>query len=142
MHAHLLRTGKFAGLLAVHASFLLWLGCGGPAVETGTISGRVTHHGGKPLTNAVVHFLAPQLGSGCSADLALDGTYKVEKPLKAGAYQVQVTAPEVLLKPEGGPPPQPVDNPDIPRKAQAFNTSQLTVTIKAGKNEYNVDLTD
>jgi hypothetical protein len=138
-----MRAGKFAGFLTTALCLFCLAGCGGkPAFETGSVSGKVTHHDGKPLTNAVITFLAPQLGEEINADLGPDGTYKSQTPVKVGNYQVRVTPPPVIDKADGSPPPKPIANADIPRKARDFATSQLTATIKTGKNEFNFDLKD
>lgn len=141
-----LRTSAFAALGAASAFCVFLLtGCGGqPAVATGTVSGQVTHHNGKPLTNAEISFLAPQLGSSVSALLDATGKYAIDQPMKAGKYQVLVAPPATPYKPGDAPATQPrveVDNRDIPAKARNCATSGLSVEIKEGKNEnVNFDL--
>jgi hypothetical protein len=140
-----MRAGRLVGFFVAVAlcSFVL-AGCGGgkSAFETATISGKVTHHDGKPLTNATIIFLAPQLGAEINANLGPDGTYSTQMPVKVGNYQVRVTPPPVIDKADGSPPPKPIENADFPKKARDFATSGLTATIKAGKNEFNFDLKD
>ncbi len=118
------------------------VGCGGSKAdkEVGTISGQVTHHGGKPLTNALISFYAPKEGTFGSAPLGSDGKYRVETPMKAGSYRVRVTPPEVVDLADGSPPPKPVDNADIPAKYREYQTSGLTATVQVGPNEFNVEL--
>jgi len=147
MDGLLSRSGRFAHLLVAAVSLMLFLtGCGHKsAFETGTIYGRITHHGGKPLTNATIHFLAPTLGAETTAEVGPDGKYAVDQPIRAGNYQVEVTPPVPAPAAEAGklaPRAKPQENPDIPRKARDYKFSRLTATIKAGKNECNFDLTD
>ncbi len=139
-----MRAGKFAGRFLATALCLFFLaGCGGkPAFESGSVSGKVTHHDGKPLTNAVITFLAPQMGVELNANIGPDGSYKIQTPAKIGSYQVRVTPPPVIDRADGSPPQKPIENADIPRKVRNFATSQLTATIKAGKNACNFDLKD
>ncbi len=117
----------------------LLVGCGGgkAAVPTGMVTGQVTHHGGKPLSNATIYFASPQLGVEVSADLGPDGKFQFKQPVKSGDYQVQVTPPP---SPPATPPSQRKDNADIPKKSRAYPTSKLTATVKAGNNEFNFDL--
>jgi len=140
------RTSTFAVLGTALALFVLLLaGCDKRAVPTGTVSGQVTHHGGKPLKDAEISFIAPQLGSGASAQLDADGRYAVNTPLKAGSYQVMVAPPATPYKPGDAPATKPaeIENPDIPAKVRDWATSGLIAEIKEGKNEnVNFDLQD
>jgi hypothetical protein len=142
MESLCLRRGTFSCVAASALLALLLLGCSRekPLTEIRTISGQVTH-GGKPLTNAEISFIAPELGSQATVLLGPDGKYEIKAPLKEGKYQVQITPPTPNLAATGGKE-KPKENPDIPKKAQAFATSGLTATVKAGKNEFNFDLKD
>jgi hypothetical protein len=130
-----------ASLLAAAMAILLASGCG-PKVDknVGTISGQVTHHGGKPLTNALITFYAPKEGTFGSSPLDADGRYKIDTPIKAGTYHVRVTPPQVIDPADGSPPPKPIENADIPPKYREYQTSGLTATIQLGANEFNVEL--
>ncbi len=137
------RVSGVACFLAAFALFSFLSGCGGrSAGETGTLTGQVTHHGGKPLTDAKIFFVAAPLGCEGTADLAPDGKYEIKTRLKAGKYQIQITPPPVVDKADGSPPPKPIENRDIPMKVRSYATSGLSTSIKAGKNEYNIDLKD
>lgn len=143
-----LRTATFWVCGAVWlASAIVLCGCGGPPVlPTGTVSGQVTHHDGKPLTNAEISFLAPQLGSSASAPVDANGRYTIDKPLKVGAYQVVVAPPETPYTPGDAPATKPraeIENPDIPARFRNAATSGLTVEVKEGQNaNVNFDLKD
>jgi len=148
MHTLDTRAWKPAGLVAVLALFtFVPAGCGHkPAIEVGRLSGKVTHHGGKPLTNATIYFIAPTMGVEASADLGPDGRYEMGQPMRIGDYQVQVTPPPPpMIDPmhrKTTPQPQAKENPDIPKKARLAKSSGLTATIKPGKNECDFDLKD
>lgn len=137
-----IRSKKLGAGLTAAALVVLLVGCGGPKGDknVGTVSGQVTHHGGKPLTDAVITFYAPKQGTSGFAPLGGDGKYRIETPLKAGDYQVCVAPPEAVDPADGSPPPKPVQNADIPAKYRDYRTSGLTTTVKAGANEYNVEL--
>jgi hypothetical protein len=140
------RASALAALGAASALFMVvLLGCGGPPpIPTGTVSGKVTHHGGKPLKNAEITFIAPQVGSNASAVLDAEGNYSITTPLKAGKYQIMVAPPEETFKPGDAPATKPRainENRDIPAKVRNVATSGLTAEIKEGKNEnVNFDL--
>lgn len=133
MHIHWLTAATLA--------MLVLTGCG-PKVDknVGTVSGQVTHSGGKPLTNALITFYAPKEGTFGSSPLGDDGRYRIETPMKAGTYQVRVTPPQVIDPADGSPPPKPIENADIPAKYREYQTSGLTTTIGVGTNEFNVEL--
>lgn len=129
---------RLAGLAVLS---LLIFGCGSPRDKVaGKLAGQVTHHGGKPLTNAWISFHSPQEGTHGSAAIGADGKYRLEGVLKAGSYQVRVTPPPVVDPADGSPPPKPIENPDIPEKYREFNTSGLSVTVEPGENQFNVEL--
>ncbi len=141
-----LRTSTFKALGASAFFVLLVLGCDGkPDLPTGTVSGQVTYHDGQPLKNAEISFIAPQLASSASAQLDADGKYTVNKPLKAGKYQVMVAPPAAPYKPGDAPATKPIeiDNTDIPAKYRDCATSGLTAEVKEGANEnVNFELKD
>jgi hypothetical protein len=100
-----MQIGRLAcALAAVALGAVSLAGCGErSAFETGSVSGRVTHHGGQPLTNALITFVAPQIGAQASATLGPEGRYQVRMPVKVGEYRVQITPPRRVPPPGGRP---------------------------------------
>jgi len=142
MYKHDSGVERLACLSAVTVLLVFVLvGCSSkPSVETGTVSGQVTHHG-KPLTDAEITFTNPPLGSDGLAAIGPDGKFEIKNSLKVGEYQIQIAPPLPVMDPIKGPQ-QPKANPNIPRKYQTFATSGLKLTIKPGKNEFTIDLKD
>jgi hypothetical protein len=115
-------------------------GCRGDRPAAGKLYGKVTYRS-QPLTDAEIHLRCRETGVNASAPLDTDGRYSVAYPVRVGTYQVTIIPPPVYAVP-GQPPPTPRENPNIPKKYRSEGTSGLTVTVKEGKNEFNVDMTD
>ncbi len=136
-----LRDGfRFIGipLLAVGLPFLT--ACAKPIPPVGEVSGKVTFHG-KPVAEGTVSFLNTEAGTGGEGVLK-DGGYTLTTPLPPGEYKVTVM-PLVVRQQDGGKGPDVgIDKPapDIPGKYHTIGTTNLTATVKEGKNELNFDL--
>ena len=61
--------------------------------------------------------------------------------LPEGTYAVAIMPPRIDLPPGTiRPPPQPPQYPDIPNKYRQPSTSGLNLTVKSGKNDFDVDM--
>jgi len=118
---------------------LVMTGCpgGGAKRETATISGKVTLDG-KPLNAGRVIFAHVE-GPAAAADIQPDGTYKVEAAV--GMTRVAIDhrgAPEAVPGSREG-----MMGPGkslVPEKYAVADTSGLTLDVKSGKNDFNIEM--
>lgn len=128
------------------------MGCGGGKKEiTGTVSGKATLDG-KPLAEGCVIVCQHQTrGLPAGGKTAADGTFKLSMTdlpgLVVGEYKVMVQTPEKKMTHEETMKlaqtksyPQP-DDSVVPKKYRSFDTSKLSLTVKAGENKFDVVLT-
>ncbi len=111
-------------------------GCG-PTTSDTTLTGTVKQ-GGQPVVDAQVH-LYPQEGDDKAERLAgvqQDGKYQFMGPLPLGTAKLTVTPPKGSSDPN-----KPASAINIDPKYGNIATSGLTTPIKAGKNEYPIELT-
>lgn len=111
-------------------------GCPG-SVPTGTVAGKVTYKGA-PLTAGVVNFYNAEKGSAATADLDSSGAFKIGAPLPVGTYKVYVLPPTPKQLPPGEAQPK-VDFP-LPPKLQDAGQTPVTEEVKAGANDFTIDL--
>lgn len=119
------------------------LGCGRHPAR---LSGEVTLDG-RPLTNGVIMLTPARTGPSAYGEIRPDGRYELktgsEKGLEPGEYVVTVAANElgpVDSDSESGAAPaiQPLMTP--PRYADV-GTSPLRITVKPGRQTFEIDLT-
>lgn len=124
------------------AAALLTAGCGGGAdsVPTGSLSGKLLVSG-NPLPSGQINFTSATSGTSGFADLQGDGSYAVAGELPAADYKVFVTQ-----KGLGDTPPSEDGNPELtapldmlPQKYQSESTTDVTITVKEGKNTFDFD---
>jgi hypothetical protein len=146
------RTERVIGLWRVTglwATLALSLaGCGGP--YTGAVSGKVTYQG-KPLPGGLVTFVHPdgRIGQG---QIQEDGTYSVPKA-PGGDVKVTVrTVPPIPAMPAairlpggvGGGKSETVypagKYTPIPKKYADVSTSGLSLTVRRGSQEFDINL--
>jgi hypothetical protein len=122
---------------------LVMSGCGG--VYDSTVSGTVTLDGAA-VPRGTIAFHPKSAGPIAYSPIASDGSYTIrtgrEAGLKAGEYQVTVTANEASTQLEsksGGP--MPPGKSLTPLWYRAIESSGLTFTVEPGSNEINLELT-
>jgi hypothetical protein len=110
--------------------------------EVGSITGKVTYKG-VPLPAGTITF-HPLEGKAGSAPIREDGTYSADKvPVGDAAVTVDTQPLKPADKPKGDKPKG--DAPKfvkIPAKYADKEKSDLKVTIKKGKNVYDIELKD
>jgi hypothetical protein len=123
-------TLGFAGMLAAAV-------CGCDA-KTGTVAGKVTVDG-KPAVGATVIF-GGENHMTAAAIVRDDGTYEAPG-VPVGPVTIALTpdtgAKLKTLPDFGG---QPVPSPAIPERYTNASTSGLTLTVKGGPNEFNIEM--
>lgn len=148
--------------LVVGLGSFLAVGCSGG--KTGTVSGKVTLDG-KPVNNGVVTFTLADGKNRGSAAIQENGTFTIEKvPQGAGTFTVDTGEMRNALEMEkrlgqGGPDGSPPAGGDsrfnqmaekakkaqnavlVPTSYANPQTSGLTYTVKAGKQEHDLPLT-
>ncbi|MDO5552168.1 MAG: hypothetical protein Q4G68_00270 [Planctomycetia bacterium] len=123
-------------LMIVFVSIVVFTGCIKQKEPTGSITGMVTYKG-QSVTNGEISFRGSERGKGGGCPIAEDGTYSINA-IPTGDYSI------VLLPPPKGMPGTPEErkpiNYIVPEKYQKFETSNLTFTIKEGKNTFDLNL--
>ncbi len=111
-------------------------GCAGKVEEpVGQVSGKISLKG-TPISEGLVEFSSPALGSGGQAEITKEGTFSFSTPLPAGNYQVSMQGPVAT-------PEQPVVTPTkIPKKYWMAATSGLELIVSPGPNSFEIDLKD
>lgn len=131
-------------------------GCGGYNYgPTGKITGRLTLDG-KPLaTGTAVSFMQMEKGFLAFGLTDADGKFEVKSwnngDMPVGKYKVMLAPSTTSTAPPAKPPSaeeafenpelvDPVAKIDFPKKYRDTSTSGLEVEVKAGKNEFPLDL--
>ncbi len=105
-----------------------------------SLRGQVTAKGA-PVSQGTVTLYSSAEGIGASAPLNAEGKFALPDQIPAGTYQVSI-APEAPSPQElEANPKLKFDEKSIPAKYRAPATSGLQVTLKAGQNEENFELT-
>ena len=99
------------------------------------VQGMITFKG-KPLPGGTVTFVSKDAKVKIAAMIAEDGTYKATVP--AGKYRVTVSTEVEKKKDDPKDPPKPL--PAIPKKYSDPDTSGLVITVKKGKQTFEIDL--
>jgi hypothetical protein len=128
-------------LLAVAATALACLGCGGKGgLTTGSVKGTVLYQG-KPLTEGSIQFV-PERGQAANGQIGAGGAFTVSIPegngAVVGATQIAITATR-----EGRPiPGERVKSVVwlIPERFGSPGTSGLNCEIKEGANDFKIEL--
>jgi len=131
--------GAARGLILAAALVLAGCSSGPPG---GKVQGKVTFKG-QPVKEGLVTLLNPTEGGAYEAKISADGSYAIENPVAIGEYLVVVTPPvEIVDTDPGKSPPAPVEKnmPDIPKKYRMQGTTPLKVSVKAGPNEFHIDM--
>lgn len=107
----------------------------------GTVSGRVTLNG-KPLTDANVKFLNPDLGVGITCALDADGTFASDTRIPEATYQVAISPPNTSHQPgDTGMPVIPKLPKDLPKKYTSTDTSDLKAEVHSQPvNDFTFEL--
>ena len=118
---------------------LLARGCepAAPQREMATVSGKVTLNG-EPLDAGRVIFAHVE-GPGVAADIQPDGTYTVE----AAVGQTAVSIDHRTMPPEpmpGEPETLWIGESLVPEQYADAKTSGLSLDVKSGKNEFNIEM--
>lgn len=138
-------TNRFraCGFMFLALAGLVLASCGS-RVERGRIFGKVTFEG-QPVPKGIVMFSDPSQSVNMTAELKLDGSYEIATVdgagLPLGTYKVCVCPP--LAVPLMGPPgsqPKPEEYANIPKKYHHYDTAGLTLTVKQGKNPFDIEL--
>jgi len=117
-------------------------GCGSasPTEPTGTVHGTVTLNG-ESLPAVTISFENPARGLLATAQAREDGSYQLTEKLVTGEYAVWVQplkqAPASI---EGIPSTSESTESGIPEKYRSVKTSDLTVTIVPGDNQFDLVL--
>jgi hypothetical protein len=128
---------------AVALVVLVMIGCGG--TYDSSVSGTVTLDGAA-VPRGTVAYYPKSAGPIAYSPIESDGSYRIrtgrEEGLKAGEYQVTVTANEASAQLEsktGGP--MPPGKSLTPLWYRSKDSSGLTFTVERGSNEINLELT-
>jgi len=141
------RWGVFPVLLTLVAA-----GCGS---GSGSVSGKVTYKGA-PVTGGNLTFIPPAGLATISVPINEDGTYSAAK-VPAATVKICVETESIKPKPGGTPkyqpppgatpPPGYLSGPvikgvyvKIPDKYANPDTTDLTYTVKSGKQDFTVEL--
>jgi len=121
---------------------LVLAGCGGSgdATPSGTLTGKVTLNG-QPFSEGQVSVYSPERGIGASAPLDAQGQFTIGERLPAGTYGVAVVPPPEPPPQDENPASAPPVTSNIPQKYRDHQTSGITVEIKEGKNELEIQMT-
>ncbi|MDZ4686120.1 MAG: hypothetical protein SH850_13715 [Planctomycetaceae bacterium] len=140
--------------LAVAVLNLCTIGCGGVDYgPTGKITGRLTMDG-KPLAaGTAVSFMQMEKGFLAFGMTDADGKFEVDSfnsgDMPAGVYKVMI-APPAAPAPKDVSAEEAFENPELrdptvkvefPKKYRDTNTSGLEYEVKAGANDFPIDLT-
>lgn len=124
---------------------ILLAGCGGSGKgPAGTVAGKVTFQGA-PLAEGNITFVKVGGGGSGAGVIETDGTYSatgVEGGMPTGDYVAVLVPPEVTI--DRGPNTSPEkafkEMKTIPGKYRSDVTSDLKVTIREGRNDFNIDM--
>jgi len=113
--------------------------CGRPGGkhEEATVYGKVTLDG-KPVAGGRVIFAHVQ-GPGAAADIKPDGTYTTTAAVGKTEVSIDYRAPGEAA-PKGRPGMVMLGKSLVPEKYENPKTSGLSLEIKSGKNEHNIDM--
>jgi len=136
------RFGQFLVALPFLAAVLALAGGCGPAPKVkGKVAGSVVYKG-KAVTDGEVTFLSKD-GTGGTTKIEDSGNFAFTTPLEVGTYKVSVGP-----KPPGqeGPPGAgkvPKAAPSVvPQKYRELATTDLSVTVAEGENNFKIELKD
>jgi len=109
----------------------------------GSVAGTVTSVNGSPVGNALVLFVDDTAGAGSSARTDSGGYYSangVPRGTFAVAIQPVIEVVNGELTKEAADAARTQLEASVPLRFQAAETSGLTVTLRGGRNRYDIDL--
>ena len=127
----------FVCLIVLCGCGLLLSGCEPTGVERemATVSGKVTLNG-EPLDGGRVVFAHVE-GPGAAADIQSGGTYTVEVAVGQNGVCIDHRAEPVVAP---GRPEPLLGESLVPEKYVSAQTSDLSLDVKSGKNEFNIEM--
>lgn len=123
---------------AVLTVLLFLVGC---SEKTGTITGRVLYKG-EAVTTGAVTFQMPSKGIAQNGKLDATGKFAMAEPMPIGTYHVFYVPPAVEPQDPSKKLPPPEVKTIVPAKFHDLQGSNLTVEVKAGKNDIPIDFKD
>lgn len=139
------RARRFTWCAALLTALLALTGCDGS--YAGEVSGGVTVDGQTPAEGSSITFIPADGKSSGGGGLIKDGKYAVALPV--GDYKVEIRVPESARPPKAGrggktegpgPGPGGVANIKESLPAKYNDRTELTFSVKSGRNEKNWDL--
>ena len=131
----------FVWLIVLCGCGLLLSGCaepGGTQREMATVSGKVTLNG-EPLDGGRVIFAHVE-GPAAAADIQSGGTYTVE--VAVGQTEVSIDHRAEPEQVPGAREGMMMGKSLVPEQYADANTSGLSLDVKSGKNEFNIEMTE
>lgn len=114
-------------------------GCGGPAVPSGKVAGKVVSHG-SPLDMGYVQLVKADGVPVGAAGISPQGEFQFESSVPVGEYRVAVLPPKEEV-PAGAPDPKLEQAAKkIPPKYRNHTTSGFTALVKEGQNTFTFDM--
>lgn len=142
---------RWQGWLGVLSSLLVCLavtGCGeSDGVPRGQLSGKITYKGNPLPAGSSIALYNPS-GGGATAVIDASGSYSLKHGAPVGTYTVIINPPAKVVSPEeamkASEQGKSIENSvsEIPAKYRDPSTSPEKVEIKAGKNEFSLDMKD
>src|SRR5262249_30732873 len=135
---HVLSWRHVRAALFLLTTGLLLAGCGSHK-QTGKVSGKVKYKG-QPVTAGTVNFHAAGTGMASSAPLDGEGNYTFQEAFEVGTYKVYFLPPV----PQQLPPGTPIKKVsfELPPKFQDPVQTPVSKEVKAGTNDFPIDLTN
>jgi hypothetical protein len=117
-------------------ALLCLAGCRSGNAPTGQVAGTVTFEG-KAVPQGRVTFQHPDTGYSDEALLNKDGTFAIQAPMPVGDYKVYIIPLVVREQVDRRGPEVGVEQKaaDIPEKYRTIGGTDLTATVKEGKND-------
>jgi hypothetical protein len=143
MTALLPKRGRIVSFAAVAAlTALLAAGCG-PGPSRSSVSGKVTYHGAPVPGALMLQTTVDGTPVSYPVSVGADGRFTTSG-VPEGVYQVGVT-PAPVVGVGGSPRPaaaQPSRHVDVPPRYLSPTTSGVTLEVRGGSVQKNIDLTD
>jgi hypothetical protein len=127
---------RTAAALLLAGTFLILVGCA--ARLTGTVTGTVKYKGAA-VAAGTVNFYNPGKGNASQAVLDSSGSFTLPGSLEEGTYKVYVNPPIPEQLPPGQAPKK-APRLDLPPKYQDPGQTPVTREVKAGPNNFTIDL--
>lgn len=140
MKTFIRRVGRVLfGTVMTVSVFLGGAGCSRrKSMPTGLAMGTVQFEG-RPVGDGQVNFYDPARGTGKTELLEPDGSFKLTQPIEVGSYRVVITPPPMVLGPNDTPP-KPTKAANIPVRYRNEHSTEFTVDVKEGENNFTFDM--